>query len=110
MRIRFYEELNDFLSKDRRKVEFDVPLFGSPGIKDVIESLGVPHTEVDLILVNGEIRPARKRGVLERIPAKTRESYDEFHECPDCGRVYWKGSHFMKMQAVIDGLLPDDPA
>ena len=52
-RIRFYAELNDFLVPSRRqrpiKYQFDTP----PAVKDTIESLGVPHPEVDLILVNG---------------------------------------------------------
>jgi uncharacterized protein with PIN domain len=50
--LRFYEELNDFLPQERRKVQFIHILSGKVSIKDVIESLGVPHTEVDLILVN----------------------------------------------------------
>jgi len=50
--FRFYEELNDFLPPDRRKVPFDHEFSGSPAIKDTIETLGVPHTEVDLIRVN----------------------------------------------------------
>jgi len=52
--IRFYEELNDFLPSERRKRSFSYSFFGKPTVKDVIESLGVPHTEVDLILLNGE--------------------------------------------------------
>lgn len=52
--MRFYEELNDFLPAERRKVEFDHHFTGRPTVKDVIESLGVPHPEVDLVLVNGE--------------------------------------------------------
>ena len=55
--IRFYEELNDFLSHTRRKQQFSVSVRGSPSIKHLIESLGVPHTEVDLILVNGKSVP-----------------------------------------------------
>lgn len=51
--LRFYEELNDFLPPDRRKVAFVHPLNNGGSVKDLIESLGVPHTEVDLILVNG---------------------------------------------------------
>ncbi len=51
--IRFYEELNDFLPNDKRKVAFIVTWKGKRSIKDLIESLGVPHVEVDLILVNG---------------------------------------------------------
>jgi len=50
--FRFYEELNDFLPPERRKVRFAVSFENSPGIKDVVESLGVPHTEIDVILVN----------------------------------------------------------
>lgn len=51
--LRFYEELNDFLPPDKRKKPFTYLFFGSPSIKDVIEAMGVPHVEVDLILVNG---------------------------------------------------------
>jgi uncharacterized protein len=50
--IRFYEELNDFLHYTRRKKAFNFILTGRRTIKDIIESLGVPHTEVDLILAN----------------------------------------------------------
>ncbi|MBS1222530.1 MAG: hypothetical protein H6R24_2035 [Proteobacteria bacterium] len=52
--IRFYEELNDFLPPERRKVCFSHDFQRRASIKDMIEALGVPHTEVDLILVNGE--------------------------------------------------------
>jgi uncharacterized protein len=52
--IRFYEELNDFLQADQQKTEFSYELKQTRSIKDLIESIGVPHTEVDLIIVNGE--------------------------------------------------------
>jgi uncharacterized protein with PIN domain len=52
--IRFYEELNDFLHYTKRKKAFSFILTGKRTIKDIIESLGVPHTEVDLILANRE--------------------------------------------------------
>ena len=52
--FRFYEELNDFLPNDKKKVPFIRPFSGNPSIKDQIEAIGVPHVEVDLILVNGE--------------------------------------------------------
>lgn len=53
-RFRFYEELNDFLPPDRQKVEFVHEFDRRASIKDMIEALGVPHPEVELILVNGE--------------------------------------------------------
>jgi uncharacterized protein with PIN domain/sulfur carrier protein ThiS len=52
--IRFYEQLNDFLEPDRRKRDIDFSFPGRRSIKDLIESFGVPHVEVDLILVNGD--------------------------------------------------------
>jgi uncharacterized protein with PIN domain len=51
--FRFYEELNDFLPAERRKVEFALPIDRARSVKDAIESAGVPHPEVDLILVDG---------------------------------------------------------
>lgn len=50
--FRFYEELNDFLPLSQRKVSFRHDFTGTPSVKDRIQSLGVPHTEVDLILVD----------------------------------------------------------
>jgi len=55
--IRFYEELNDFLTEEQRKKDLKLQFYNSPSVKDAIESFGIPHTEVDLILINGE--PAR---------------------------------------------------
>lgn len=52
--LRFYEELNDFLPNKWKKTEFPHRISGPSSVKTVIESLGVPHTEVDLILVNQE--------------------------------------------------------
>lgn len=52
--LRFYEELNDFLPEEKRKKQFEHHYIDRASVKDVIESFGVPHTEVDLILVNGK--------------------------------------------------------
>jgi uncharacterized protein len=51
--FRFYEELNDFLAPARRKVDFAIGIDRARSVKDAIESAGVPHSEVDLILVDG---------------------------------------------------------
>ncbi|MFO7780684.1 MAG: Mut7-C RNAse domain-containing protein [Spirochaetia bacterium] len=55
-RIRLYEELNRFTSRGEESEdrEYRTEFIGNPGVKDLIESLGVPHTEVDMILVDGE--------------------------------------------------------
>ena len=52
--FRFYEELNEFLAPERRGREFACPCARAATTKHMIEALGVPHTEVELVLVNGE--------------------------------------------------------
>jgi uncharacterized protein with PIN domain len=52
--FRFYEELNDFLPPQRRKQTFLYTCAERATVKNAIEALGVPHTEVEIILVNGE--------------------------------------------------------
>ena len=51
--FRFYEELNDFLPAERRKVGFQQSFHGTPAVRDVIQAIGVPHTAIDLVLVDG---------------------------------------------------------
>ena len=52
--FRFYEELNDFLPPARRKQAFSCACARDATTKHMIEALGVPHTEVELILLNGD--------------------------------------------------------
>jgi uncharacterized protein with PIN domain len=51
--FRFYEELNDFLPEEWRKRAFPVEIDRARSVKDAIESVGVPHPEVDLVIVDG---------------------------------------------------------
>lgn len=52
--FRFYSHLNELLPKYRRFQQLPVAFKGRQSVKHLIESLGVPHTEVDLVLVNGK--------------------------------------------------------
>src|SRR6516165_9638332 len=52
--VRFYAELNDLLPLWRRKCPTTCYFEVRGSVKDMIEALGVPHTEVDLILANNE--------------------------------------------------------
>lgn len=52
--IRFYEELNDFLPERKKRTTYPLEISYHRSVKDIIEAEGIPHTEVDLILVNNE--------------------------------------------------------
>lgn len=51
--FRFYGELNDFLARERRGRAFATPCARAATTKHMVEALGVPHTEVELVIVNG---------------------------------------------------------
>ena len=53
--FRFHHALNDFLSPQRHEWEFSVPCARQATTKHMIETLGVPHTEVGLITVQGQV-------------------------------------------------------
>ncbi len=52
--VRAYAELNDFLAPESRGVTVRRPFRSHQTVKDVLEAMGIPHTEIDLVLVNGE--------------------------------------------------------
>src|SRR5574341_897929 len=52
-RFLFHPDLIDLLAPHRREAEIDIPPNGDQSVKHLIESLGVPHTEVGKVLVNG---------------------------------------------------------
>jgi len=52
--VRAYAELNDFLGRESRGLTVRRPFRTRQTVKDVLEAMGIPHTEVDLILVKGD--------------------------------------------------------
>lgn len=52
--FRFYAELNDHLPPELRYQSLEKSFLVPSTAKDMIESFGIPHTEVELILINGE--------------------------------------------------------
>ncbi len=40
--------------------------------------------------------------ILDRLEPLTKKYFDEFHICPNCKQIYWKGSHYEQMQKLIE--------
>lgn len=58
---------------------------------------------------NGLLEPVAKAEILAQLQPATRRQHDEFQRCQGCGQVYWKGSHFERMQQFIAQLQRHDP-
>lgn len=51
---------------------------------------------------NHILEAVRKEDVLDRLEPLTKQYFDEFHICPSCGQIYWKGSHYERMQRLVE--------
>ncbi|MEO0271163.1 MAG: MoaD/ThiS family protein, partial [candidate division WOR-3 bacterium] len=54
VKVRFYEELSDYLPLDLRKREFEIEIEEGKKVRDILKIFGIKEREVHLILVNGE--------------------------------------------------------
>ncbi len=52
-------------------------------------------------ICNGRLVRTSKEQVIKELAENTRKYFDEFTRCESCGKLYWKGSHFQKINSLI---------
>jgi uncharacterized protein with PIN domain len=52
---------------------------------------------------NGPLQDVDKADVMKNLEPLTRIYYERFRRCQECGKIYWRGSHFDKLSARIEG-------
>ena len=57
---------------------------------------------------NAPLHPVDKAQIEERLPPMVRAHYEEFSGCDVCGRIFWKGSHYRRMEALLSRVLGED--
>ena len=56
---------------------------------------------------NGILEPVSKEQARNLVPGRPIELYDEFHCCEQCARIYWKGSHYLRMRRWMEELISE---
>ncbi|RLI00256.1 hypothetical protein DRO28_00255 [Candidatus Bathyarchaeota archaeon] len=51
---------------------------------------------------NSRIEPVAKNAVKGKVPEKTFRRFKEFWICPNCGQIYWRGSHWRNIYGVLN--------
>ncbi|MBD2773534.1 Mut7-C RNAse domain-containing protein [Iningainema tapete] len=54
---------------------------------------------------NGLLEAVAKESVIDKLPETVKSQNNDFHRCCDCEQVYWKGSHYERLQQFIDTLM-----
>lgn len=80
-------------------------------LAEAVDRLGLREEAAPFSLClhcNAPLRDVDKATVLDQLPASVRELHQKFRTCDVCRRVYWKGSHWRRMSALLDarGLTP----
>lgn len=77
-------------------------------LKQVIEELSLKPDQNKwfsrCLLCNTEIQPIPKSDVKTKVPEYTYKTHEEFFLCPDCGRVYWSGTHIQNVEEKLKWL------
>ena len=83
----------------------------------MIESIGVPHTEVGEIIVNGDcvdntIGVYDQYDILvtqitnfKHLLDKDHRYYNKFRICTNCNQIYWKGSNYKRLKEFLDDII-----
>lgn len=86
-----------------------VPSLWLPPALTKQEQLALVLRELDLkprdprcMTCGGELRPTPKETLRDRIPPKTWRWIDEYFLCDRCGQLFWRGTHWQRIQAAIE--------
>jgi len=57
---------------------------------------------------NGTLHQVDKADIADQLEHNTASYYEEFHQCDSCQQIFWKGSHYERMQTLLDEVLGDE--
>jgi uncharacterized protein with PIN domain len=63
---------------------------------------------VRCIRCNGLLKSVPKEAIINQLPESVQLQVNEFRCCQECGQIYWKGSHYEKMQQFIAEVMGND--
>jgi uncharacterized protein len=56
---------------------------------------------------NHPLEAIDKETIIDRLEPLTKQYFDKFHICHACGQIYWQGSHYERMQRLIEQIAKD---
>ena len=57
------------------------------------------------IKCNDVLHPVAKEDIIDQLPKTSAEYFEEYSQCQGCGKLYWKGSHYERMQGIIEQVI-----
>jgi uncharacterized protein len=78
------------------------PAFGIPEqLAMVFREFGLAPREPRCMSCGGELRRGEKEALRERIPPKTYRWLEEYFVCCRCDRLFWRGTHWLRIERQL---------
>jgi uncharacterized protein with PIN domain len=105
----------DSMLMERRVIRNRViPAYWLPPTLSIPEQLRLVFREFNLhvgprrcMTCGGQLLPANKEALRDRIPPRTFRWKDEYFVCAKCGKLFWHGTHWERIQKKLDELRAD---
>ncbi|MCX5820939.1 MAG: Mut7-C RNAse domain-containing protein [Deltaproteobacteria bacterium] len=82
-------------------------------IGEVMEALSIKPDPKDRMTIclscNAKLKAATKADVEETVPAYVHQNCTDFRKCPDCGKIYWPGTHPRRVEEYLRMRIPTRP-
>ncbi|MBM4064468.1 MAG: hypothetical protein FJ266_02330 [Planctomycetes bacterium] len=113
---RAIHERRIILTMDRKLTERESArnslLIKSPSYKEQLKQV-ITHYNIDYksgiftrcLICNGLLEPVGKEKIKDKVPPYVYSTQDEFDICPQCGRIYWSGTHRVKMLGMLGEIM-----
>ena len=73
-------------------------------LADVLDRFRLPLSPYTLCTAcGGQLHDVAKAAVLDRLEPGTRRTQEQFRQCQGCGRIYWRGAHARRLDALVRG-------
>jgi len=104
------------LTMDRKLTERESAenslLIKSPSYKEQLKQV-ITHYNIDYksgiftrcLVCNRLLEPVAKEKIKDKVPPYVYSTQDKFDICQQCGRIYWSGTHRIKMLKMLDEIL-----
>ncbi|MBU0991184.1 MAG: Mut7-C ubiquitin/RNAse domain-containing protein [Proteobacteria bacterium] len=76
-------------------------------LKEIVDFFGLKgpfKTFSRCLLCNSYILNVEKEVIFHRLEPKTKRYYSDFRICSSCGQIYWQGSHYEKLIAMLENI------
>ena len=70
----------------------------------VLRTLGLPLTEPRCMACGGELLDVPKSDVSAEAPPRSFAAYDRFWKCASCTKLYWRGTHWDRIERRLGTL------